>query len=268
MKLLADVGVLGLPNVGKSSLIARVSAARPAIAAYPFTTLTPNLGVVRIEEGVSFTLADMPGLIEGAHRGAGRGHDFLRHVERTRLLIHMLDVSAPDRDPLDDFAALNRELELYRADLAQRPQVVALNKIDLRPPADKLDRIESSLRDLGCAVHRISAATGEGVMALMGDVAQRLAQLSPGEQAVEGEIEASPAPKRPLRVARVGEAAFEVSGDAVERMTVMTDLGNEEAVRHLHRRLQRMGVIRRLRNLGGKNGDRVRIGSVELEFVE
>lgn len=269
LKLLADVGLLGLPNVGKSSLIARVSAARPKIAAYPFTTLVPNLGVVRIEEGVSFVIADLPGLVEGAHLGVGRGHGFLRHVERNRLLIHLLDVSLPERDPLDDFAALNRELALYRAELADRPQLVALNKIDLQPPPQKLAVVESSLEEQGCAVFRISAVTGEGVAALMGAAASRLAEL-PEPIAEEAPIEAPAGDASPdaLRVERLGDGSYRVAGEVAERVVVMTNLENEEAVRHLHRRLQRMGVIRRLRSLGAKDGDRVCIGSIELEFVD
>jgi GTP-binding protein len=269
LKLLADVGVLGFPNVGKSSLIARVSAAKPKIADYPFTTLVPNLGVVRIEEGVSFVLADMPGLIEGAHEGAGRGHAFLRHVERTRLLIHVLDVSAPDRDPEKDFAVLNRELVLYGQGLAERVQIVALNKIDLRPPREKTGRVMHTLRDQGYEVFPISAVSGEGVAELMGRAARLLEELGPAllESVGDGE-EVAAMPSAPLRVLRVGDGAFEVSGDEVERVTVMTDLDNEEAVRYLHRRLERMGVIRRLHELGARNGDHVRIGSVELDYVE
>jgi len=269
LKLLADVGIFGLPNVGKSSLIARVSAARPKIAAYPFTTLVPNLGVVRLEEGVSFVIADLPGLVEGAHRGAGRGHDFLRHLERTRLLIHILDVGDPEREPRQDFAVLNRELALYREHLAHRPQLVALNKVDLRPPPDKLAEIESFLEEQGYAVLRISALTGEGVAALMGRTAQLLSEIPAAPAA---ETPAAPAPPRaaaaPLRVEQADDGSYEVAGDAVERVAIMTDLDNEEAVRDLHRRLERMGVIRRLRKLGARDGDRVRIGSVELEYVE
>jgi GTP-binding protein len=269
LKLLADVGVLGLPNVGKSSLIARVSAARPKIADYPFTTLVPNLGVVRIEEGVSFVVADLPGLVEGAHRGAGRGHKFLRHVERTRLLIHMLDVSLPDRDPRQDFAALNRELALYRAELAHRPQLVALNKMDLLPPLDKLAVVESSLEEQGFPVFRISALTGEGVAALMGAAATRLAELpAPIIPEARTEAPAEEPSLAALQVEQLGDGSYRVAGEAAERAVIMTNLDNEEAVRYLHRRLQRLGVIRRLRALGAKDGDRVRIGPVELEFVE
>lgn len=268
LKLLADVGVIGLPNAGKSSLIARVSAARPKIAEYPFTTLVPNLGVVRLEEEESFVLADLPGLIEGAHRGAGRGHDFLRHAERTRLFIHVLDIAAPDRHPKDDFVALNRELGLYSEDLARRPQLAALNKMDLRPPAERVEEVEAFLQARGCETFRISAVTGEGVVPLMGRAAQMLDELpaEAGEQ--EAAEEPQERPRRPVRVAQREEGEFEVSGDAVEVAVQMTNLDNQDAVRHLHRRLQRMGVIERLRDLGAKNGDRVRVGDVELEFVE
>jgi GTP-binding protein len=269
LKLLADVGIIGLPNVGKSSLISRISSAKPKIADYPFTTLVPNLGVVRLEEGVSFVVADLPGLVEGAHEGAGRGHDFLRHVERTSLFIHLLDVSLAERDPLEDCATVNRELALHRQELAQRPQLVALNKIDLLPPAEKLDRVEAALREQGREVFRISALTGQGIMPLMGRTAQLLAEsVGTVREEMLSQVEAQPRPPRALRVEQVGEARFVVSGDRVERMISMTDLENEEAVRHLHRRLERMGVIRRLRDLGAKDGDRVRIGKADLEFVE
>ncbi len=269
LKLLADVGLLGLPNVGKSSLISRVSAARPKIAEYPFTTLVPNLGVVRVEEGTSFVIADLPGLVEGAHRGAGRGHRFLRHVERTRLLIHMLDPTLPDRDPLKDFSVLNRELALYQEELAQRRQLVALNKIDLKPPAERLDRVESSLRTQGYEVFRISAVTGVGVRDLMGRVAQLLAEdESPEREEMPSETEVARRPRRPLQVIQVNPGEYAISGEDIERAVIMTDLDNEEAVRHLHRRLERMGVIRRLRDLGAKDGDRVTIGEIELDFVE
>jgi GTP-binding protein len=269
LKLLADVGIIGLPNVGKSSLIARVSAARPKIADYPFTTLVPNLGVVRLEEGVSFVVADLPGLVEGAHRGVGRGHDFLRHVERTGLLIHVLDIAAPDRDPVGDLAAVNRELALYREELAQRPQLVALNKIDLLPPPEKLDQVEGALRGQGHEVFPISALTGKGVLQLMGRTAQLLAEaVGPVREEMASRVQAEPRPRRPLRVEQVEGGRFSVSGDDVERLIAMTELENEEAVRHLHRQLERMGVIRKLRELGAKDGDRVRIGRADLEFVD
>lgn len=269
LKLLADVGVIGLPNVGKSSLIARVSAARPKIADYPFTTLVPNLAVVRIEEGTSFVIADLPGLVEGAHQGKGRGHDFLRHAERTRLFIHMLDVAAPERNALDDFAALNRELALYREGLAERRQLVALNKMDLLPPPETLDRIEASLREQGYEVFRISALSGAGVTRIMGRAAQVLAEeAEPRAEHIPAESEPVEKPKRPLHVERLDSGRYAVTGDDVERAVVMTDLANEDAVRYLHRRLERIGVIRRLRALGATDGDKVTIGAIELDFID
>jgi len=267
LKLLADVGVIGLPNVGKSSLIARASAARPKIADYPFTTLVPNLGVVRVEEGRSFVIADLPGLVEGAHHGAGRGHAFLRHVERTRVLIHLLNVGDADTDPPHDFEVINRELELHDPALAARAQLVALNKLDLNPPEEKVTAVEAYLRDRGYRTFRISALTGEGVFPLMAQTAELLESLPVAP------VSAEPTPEikereEPPQVVRLGEGRFQVSGAQVERMVRMTDLDNPEAIRFLHRRLERIGVIRQLRELGAKDDDVVRVGEIELRFVE
>ncbi len=179
LKLLADVGLLGFPNVGKSSLIARVSAARPKIADYPFTTLVPNLGMVRLVGERSFVVADVPGLIEGAHRGAGLGDRFLRHLERTRVLVHLLDATAGNgRTPLRDFETLNRELRLYDPKLAQRPQIVALNKIDLPDVRRNLARIAVPFKRRGLELIPVSAATGEGVPQLL-EAAWRILSAAP-----------------------------------------------------------------------------------------
>lgn len=167
LKLLADVGLVGLPNVGKSTLISRISAARPKIADYPFTTLVPNLGVVDAGDGASFVVADIPGLIEGAHAGAGLGHEFLRHVERTRVLVHVLDLAALDRDPLHDFEVVESELRLYSPELAERPTIVALNKVDVPDAQARLDEVRDALRARGFEVYPISAVTGEGVRELV-----------------------------------------------------------------------------------------------------
>ncbi len=270
LRLLAEVGVIGLPNVGKSSLIAQASAARPKIADYPFTTLVPNLGVVRVEAERSFVMADLPGLVEGAHEGAGRGYAFLRHVERTQVLIHILDVSHPERTPEQDFETINRELELYDPALAQRPQLVALNKIDLLPEEEKIAAIEQYLREREYRSFRISALTGQGVYPLMAQTAELLDSL-PQAPILEAPAEAMPEAlerEKLIRVEKLDEHTFEVSGGAVARMVVMTDLDNEEAIRHLHRRLERLHIIQRLRGLGAQDGDVVRIGEVELTFVE
>jgi GTP-binding protein len=176
LKLLADVGLVGFPNAGKSTLIARVSAARPKIADYPFTTLTPNLGVVRLNDDRSFVLADVPGLIEGAHRGLGLGHQFLRHLERTKVLVHVVDVSgASSRDPVSDLETLRRELQLFRPELAAKPQLVAANKVDALTTPEDLERLEKRAAELGLPFFAISAVTGEGVPDLLEEAWRTLA---------------------------------------------------------------------------------------------
>jgi GTP-binding protein len=168
LKLLADVGLVGFPNVGKSTLISRISAAKPKIADYPFTTLTPNLGVVALSDDRSFVVADVPGLIEGAHRGLGLGHQFLRHLERTRVLVHLIDVSgASGRDPVEDFGTIQRELELYRPELAEKPAIAAANKIDIASDAKVMRRLATHLMKRGIPLHKVSAVTGAGVPALV-----------------------------------------------------------------------------------------------------
>jgi GTP-binding protein len=261
LRLLADVGVIGLPNVGKSTLIARVSSARPKIADYPFTTLVPNLGVVRIDEGTSFVIADLPGLVEGAHRGAGRGHAFLRHVARTRLLIHMLDLSS-GTEPHRDLETVNRELRLHDPRLGELPQLIAGNKIDLPEGRQCLARSGQSLRSRG-GLFPVSALTGEGVRELVGRAAQLLGELpSPGSPVSTVEQE-EPAP---VRVERVNGGVWRVRGEEAERAAARTDLENEEAIRHLRSELARLGVFRALGGAGAKSGDRVIIGGAELEL--
>jgi GTP-binding protein len=180
LKLLADVGLVGFPNAGKSTLIARISAAKPKIADYPFTTLTPNLGVVALSDDRSFVVADVPGLIEGAHRGLGLGHQFLRHLERTRLLVHMIDVSGQSgRDPVEDFKTIRRELELYRPELAEKPAIAAANKMDAVADRAPITRLAAHLRRRGIPLHRISAVTGDGVPALVEEMWRRLSTREP-----------------------------------------------------------------------------------------
>jgi GTP-binding protein len=195
LKLLADIGLLGFPNVGKSSLIARISAARPKIADYPFTTLVPNLGMVRLTGERSFVVADVPGLIEGAHQGAGLGDRFLRHLERTRVLVHMLDATAAEegRTPLRDFEAINRELRLYDPKLAERPQIVALNKIDIPEVRRRLARIAAPFDRRGIPLLGISAATGEGV----GELLEAAWRLLAAEAQREAQAATPPSPVTP-----------------------------------------------------------------------
>ena len=178
LKLLADVGIIGFPNAGKSTLISRISAARPKVADYPFTTLVPNLGVVSYGDGKTFVVADIPGIIEGAHEGAGLGIQFLRHVERTKLLIHLLDLSpATGRDPLDDYETLNRELEAYSAELSKKPQIVAPNKIDITESREKLKEVKKYFDEKGIIIFPVSSATGEGLKELIRETGKRLESL-------------------------------------------------------------------------------------------
>lgn len=262
LKLLADVGLVGLPNAGKSTILSRVSAARPKIADYPFTTLEPCLGVVRVGEGESFVLADLPGLIEGAHAGAGLGHKFLRHIERTRLLIHVVDAAGTaGRDPVADFAVINRELALYSPELAARPQVVAANKMDLPESRPNLERLRAVLPDY--EVFPVSAATGEGLDHLMVRVAELLQEL-PAPRLVEAPEKAA-AGGAPLRV-RQEAGVFVVEDEKIERKVAMTDLDNPEAVRRLKQYFRRAGVEDALRTAGVKPGDTVRIGREEFVY--
>jgi GTP-binding protein len=182
LKLLADVGLVGFPNAGKSTLISRISAAKPKIADYPFTTLTPHLGVVALTDDRSFVVADVPGLIEGAHRGLGLGHQFLRHLERTRLLVHLIDVSGMSgRDPVDDFETIRRELELYRPELAEKPAIAAANKMDAASDPKLVRRLAKHLKGQGIPLHRISAVTGDGVPALVEDMWRGLQPVETAE---------------------------------------------------------------------------------------
>jgi GTP-binding protein len=183
LKLLADVGLIGLPNAGKSTLISRVSSARPKIADYPFTTLTPNLGVVRLDRGESMVVADIPGLIQGAHRGAGLGINFLRHIERTLLLIHVVDVSTRDQGvqtALDNYCQVNDELGHFSSELLNKPQIVALNKIDILKERESLEKLREEFSKLGAPVHAVSAVTGEGIQDLIRTTAEHLARLRKG----------------------------------------------------------------------------------------
>jgi len=267
LKLLADIALVGFPNAGKSTIISKVSAARPKIADYPFTTLEPHLGVVRLGEGCSFVLADIPGLIEGAHAGAGLGHRFLRHIERTRLLIHVLDTAGTEgRDPLDDFNVINREMARYDERLASRPQIVAANKMDIPGAEENLLRLRDALGDC-YEIFPVSAATGEGLRELILR-AGTLLETIPRPQVVEiAEDDADEAEDDFLEVLRE-DGVFRVKSRELERRVAMTDLDNEEAVYRLQDVMRRMGVEDALRERGVRPGDTVRIGDFEFEYQE
>ncbi len=258
LKLIADVGIVGYPNVGKSTLLCCSSRARPKVADYPFTTLEPALGVVEVGWD-SFVMADIPGLIEGAHRGVGLGGDFLRHVERTRVLIHLVDGTSSSLQR--DIKAINEELILYSPLLAQKPQILAVNKIDLPEVRAKIGELETEL--LPNRPFFISAATGEGVPRLM-EEAFRVVQSIPAEKKQPSKVVFRPLPKE-ITVLKDGDA-FLVSHPGVERMLAMTDLENLEARAYIKRRLARLGVARALERAGVRAGDRVRFGDIEMEW--
>ncbi|MCR4442419.1 MAG: GTPase ObgE [Peptococcaceae bacterium] len=269
LKLLADVGLIGFPNVGKSTILSRVSAARPKIADYHFTTIDPNLGVVRVEEGKSFVLVDIPGLVEGASEGVGLGHRFLRHVERTRLLLHVLDVSGSEgRDPLDDFKVINQELELYNPALKSRRQLIVANKTDLPGSAENVERLRKELGGK-YEIHPVSAVTGDGLRELMRRAAALLDEI-PEEPLPTGEKE--------MRVVRVerGEpfeinnehGVWVVTGREVERLLSRTNLRHEAALKRFLQILRKMGVENALREKGARDGDVVRINGLEFDFVD
>ncbi|MBE3590473.1 MAG: GTPase ObgE [Firmicutes bacterium] len=265
LKLLADVGLLGFPNAGKSTLLSVVSAARPKVADYPFTTLEPNLGVVAWSGG-SFVMADIPGLIEGAHRGAGLGDEFLRHVERCRLLLHLVDAAGVEgRDPVAALHAIDAELRAYRAELAERPQWIVATKIDLPEAEAGSERLRAEAARLGRRFFAVSAVTGRGVRELVEAAAQALLELPKP-------VVAPPAPfvvrdlddETAIFVEREEDGAWRVRGRRVERAVAMTDLDNREALLYLQRRLERWGVEEALRRAGAQPGDTVRIGAWEF----
>jgi GTPase len=277
LRLIADVGLIGLPNAGKSTLLAAASAARPKVADYPFTTIEPHLGVVEVggPGGQVFVVADIPGLIEGAAEGAGLGHEFLRHVTRTLVLIHVLDASGgPEgRDPLADFATINRELVAYDESMAEKPMLVALNKIDLQEAREHLDGLRREIEEQGYRVFPISGATGEGVPELMREVAGELrdAQERAREQVAAEERRRFTLPaqdERAWEVTRLSKHHFAVTGIGIERFTKMTDFANDEAVERYQRTLETSGVSAELRRQGVLPGDTVHIAGHELTWGE
>ena len=270
LKLLADVGLVGYPSVGKSSIIATVSAARPDIAAYHFTTLTPVLGIVRIDDQTNFVMADIPGLIEGAHEGKGLGHDFLRHIERTRLIVHVLDVSGMEgRDPMKDYRKINKELAAYNERLSSRPQIIAANKMDLPDARSNYPAIESALKAEGREVFPVSAATGEGLQPLVQRIAEMLATLPKEDMTVAPVIPTVADDDSPdFTIRRDDSGAFIVEGKNIERLVAMTRFHDEESLRRFQNILRRNGIDEALRNRGIKDGDTVRIREMEFEFSE
>jgi len=264
LKLIADVGLVGMPNAGKSTLLSVVSAARPKIADYPFTTLQPNLGVVTFDGLQSIVVADLPGLIEGAAEGAGLGQQFLRHVERTRLLVHLLDGAT--EDPLADYETISAELAQHSARLAEKPHLVVLNKIDLPDAQAHWPVLQEAMRKRGIEARAISAVTGQGVQELMLRAWDLLQSLPPSEHTSEGPAVFRPAEREELfTIEREGEA-WRVRGVRIERIAAMTPFSVPEAAARFQRQLRAMGVVAALQAAGVRPGDAVRIGERELEW--
>jgi GTP-binding protein len=264
LKLLADVGLVGKPNAGKSTLLGAVTAARPKVAAYPFTTLQPYLGVVVLDERTDFVMADLPGLIEGASQGKGLGHEFLRHVERTRLLVHLLDGAASD--PLGDLDAINAELAAFGHGLTAKPQLVVFNKMDLPEARERWLLIRDELGRRGHEVLAISGLTREGTHDLLRRVARRLAELPKQPPATqELPVIRMEDDERVFEVRREGDG-WRVRGTRVERLAAMTPFELDEAVHRFHRALEAMGVLDALRKAGVQPGDTVLVGDAELEW--
>ena len=267
LKLIADIGLIGVPNAGKSTLLSVLTNARPKIAPYPFTTLEPNLGVANIDEDTTVVLADIPGLIEGASQGAGLGHEFLRHIQRTRVLIHLLDGLSPD--PLADYSQINSELSLFDPNLGAKPQIVALNKIDQPEVQERLAEVKKEMKKRGVTLMSISALARKNVRELLLKAAGKLAELPPLE-----EIEPPMPVYRPEEdpreffISREDDAGWRVSGKAIERAAAMTYWEHHGSVRRFQKLLEALGIEEALRSAGIAEGDTVRVGEFELEWQE
>lgn len=267
LKSLADVGLVGYPNVGKSTILSVVTAARPKIANYHFTTLQPNLGIVK-EFGQDYVIADIPGLVEGAHEGVGLGHAFLRHVERTRLLVHVVDIAGSEgRDPAEDFDRINEELKRY-GELAARPQIVAANKTDLPGAEENLARLRAHLEGKSIAVFPVSAATRQGFAPLLKEIARILPTLPEPEPLEDAEEPVELPEEGDAFTIRAENGLYFVEGPGAQRLIDSVNFGDEDSLNWFHRTLRRLGVIDRLREMGAGEGDTVVLGDMEFDFVE
>ncbi|MDT8861991.1 GTPase ObgE [Alkalihalobacillus sp. MEB130] len=273
LKVLADVGLVGFPSVGKSTLLSVVSAAKPKIADYHFTTITPNLGVVETEDNRSFVMADLPGLIEGAHEGVGLGHQFLRHIERTRVIVHVIDMSALEgRDPYEDFLKINDELKQYNLRLLERPQIVVANKMDMPDSEENLKVFTEKLNG-EYPIFPISAITKKGLRDLLITIADKIEETP--EFPLHEETEESTRvvyrhekAEVPFVITRDDDGTFVLSGAELERLFKMTDFSRDESIRRFARQMRGMGVDNALRERGAKDGDLVRIMKFEFEFID
>lgn len=272
LKLLADVGLVGFPNVGKSTILSRVTKATPKIADYHFTTIDPNLGVVKTEHGDSFVLADIPGIIEGASEGVGLGIQFLRHVERTRLLLHVLDVAGTEgRDPIDDFNKINEELKKYSEKLATRKQIIVANKIDSMQDDENYKALEKLAKENDLEIYKISAVTGEGLNELFNHVAKIIKTL-PKEEIVEADdriiytLEDDEEEQFKIEMIKTGE--YLVTGPAAQRLMGRVNIGDNESYAYMEKMLKKIGITQALKDKGVKEGDTVKILEWEFEWYE
>ena len=269
LKLLADVGLVGFPNVGKSTFLSVVSKAQPKIANYHFTTLFPNLGVVWVADGVSFVLADIPGIIEGASEGAGLGHDFLRHIDRCRLLVHIVDVSGSEgRDPVEDFDAITAELEQYSEDLAKRPQIVCANKVDIMEDPENLERLRAHVEAKGYPLFEISAASHQGTRQVVGKVAEMLSTLPP-VTVYEPEYVPRPAAidtSAPLDIQRADDGTWLIEGPWLQRLMGNVNFSDYESRMWFDKQLRDAGLFQQLESMGIEDGDIVSLYDWEFEY--
>ncbi len=271
LKVIADVGLVGFPNVGKSTLLSRVSNARPKIANYHFTTLNPHLGVVDLDGDNGFVMADIPGLIEGASEGIGLGHDFLRHIERTRVLVHVVDAASTEgRDPVEDIKTINKELENYNQELLNRPQIIAANKVDVIYGEDEnpVDRIREAFQDQGIPVYPISAVSGQGVKELLYAISDLLKTVDQTPVIFEKEFDLSTlsVASLPYSVERTEDGLFVVEGPRIEKMLGYTNLESEKGFRFFQKFLKENGILEELEKAGIQEGDTVRMYGLEFDY--
>jgi GTP-binding protein len=267
LKLIADIGLIGVPNAGKSTLLSVLTNAKPKIAPYPFTTLEPNLGVAEIDIDTSVVLADIPGLIEGAAQGAGLGHDFLRHVQRTRVLVHILD--GLSEDPIADFSQINTELSLFDPNLANKPQIVALNKVDQPQVQERIASLKKEFKKRKVEFMTISALARTNTRELLIKAHQKLAETPAIEETeLPKPVYKPKEDPREFTIAREGENEWRISGIAIERSAKMTYWEHYGSLRRFHKIMETLGITKALKNAGVQDGDTVAIGEFELEWQE
>lgn len=269
LKVLADIGLLGYPSVGKSSILRKVSAAQPEVAAYHFTTLNPILGVVDLSDHRSFVMADIPGLIEGASEGVGLGHDFLRHIERTKILVHVLDVSGMEgRDPIEDYEKINEELRKYSEKLSRKKQIIAANKIDMLGDSDNLERLQAYMDERGQEVYPICAMTGEGLEVLLERLWDLLETYVEEPEEIAEEVVYKAQDKPDFEVKRADDGAFVVTGPRIENLVAMTNFDDDQSLRRFQRIWRYMELDKLLKEKGICDGNTVRICEMEFEYHE